>query len=108
MPNKLPIWDQRMLQLMEYCMTTNKVKTQGAFLKSIGMNETAVYQVKRSTQSFRLDHLLAAGKKYQVNMNWIFGFEYEMFSSKNKRTSIALLKEAVQAVEQEFKTKINR
>lgn len=105
MKKKLPIWDQRMLLLMDYCLANKLTGTREEFLQSIGMHKTGVYQVKRGVGSFRLEHFYAAAKKYSVNMNWFFGLDTEMIFSRKKKAlpAITRLKEAVLAVEIELR-----
>lgn len=103
MPAKLPIWDQRMLILMDHCLSTELVASQKEFLISVGMIPTGIRQVRKGIQSFTLEHLFAAGRKYNINMNWFFGFDDKMSRGKNDLNPLLLLKEAVVAVELEIK-----
>lgn len=105
--NKLRIWDQRMFLLMQHCISTGACDSQRDFLTIIGFRETGLAQVRQGKQSFRHQHFLAAAKKFNIDLNWFYGLPSPMKRIiKNHKTPIALLKEAVLAVEAEVKKNI--
>src|SRR5262245_1709161 len=100
MPVKIAIWNQRMILLMRHCIDTQLCDTQKDFFSSIGFSPTALRQIREGTQSFTLEHIVAAAKKYKINVNWIMGLESEMFRAK-KKNALQNLKDAVRAIEAE-------
>lgn len=99
---KLAIWNERMFLLMRHCLDNGQVNSQKDFLEVIGFSETNLRQVKLGQQSFRIEHFIAAAKKYKINMNWFFGLEPEM-KRINGKNALQNLKDAVRAIEAEIK-----
>lgn len=102
MPSKLPIYDRRMLELMEYIMATPKYKvaTQGEFLASIGyVAKNNVKYIKDGSVSFRMKYFLTAINKYGLNPGFFFQADAPMFQ-KGKVSPIDNLKDAVRVIEQ--------
>ena len=104
MPKKLPIWDERMIMIMDHCIESGLEKTQGSFLKGIGLRDQALKQIISGASSFRLKHIMAAAKKYNVDYNWIFGATSTMKRLPGKN-ALQNLKDAVKAVEAEMSRK---
>lgn len=94
---KLPIWDQRMLFLMQHCIS-NRLCTSIEFCESIDFPVAALSQVRNRKQSFRLDNIQRAGLKYNVNINWIMGFDQEM-KRKPGKSALQVLKDAIAGIE---------
>lgn len=99
---KLTIWDERMLLLMRHCIDKELVNSQKEFLSAIGFSETNLRQVKLGSQSFRIEHFVAAAKKYKINTNWFFGLEENM-KRLNGKSALEVLKDAVRAIEADYK-----
>lgn len=95
---KLEIWDQRMLQFMEHCLSSGVCSTQRNFLISIGFIPENIGQLRNGRQSFTLQHIHAAAIKYGLNLNWIMGLDSEM-RRKPGRSAIQQLKDAVKTIE---------
>lgn len=103
---KIPIYDARMLALMRHCIDTRLAQSQKDFLETIGFNPTNLKQVRkpiteRGRQSFTIDHMMAACKKYKVSMDWICGFTPEMKLARNW-TAVEMLDAALVAVKAEL------
>jgi len=104
---KLPIYDTRMLALMRHCISTGKAEHQKDFLETIGFNPTNLKQVRKpmgtkGRQSFTIEQMTAACKKYKISMDWICGLSNEMNLTK-KRTPAEQLEDAVMAVKAQLK-----
>lgn len=111
MPTKqtiLSVWDARMLELMDYLIATKDVKDKNDFLLQVGFNINNLSQVRHGKQSFTQKHMQKAGKIWNINMNWFYGFDVSMKRVVAKKSSIELLKEAVKAVELEHGNKKKR
>lgn len=94
----MPIWDKRMLQLMDH-VTTHKIKNisdNSDFIKVVGIPTlSTISQVKASQQSFRAEHLFNASKIFNVSMDWFFGFTDNMKRDNKKETVESLLQQAL-------------
>lgn len=105
MPSKLFISDQRMLALMEWAVGRIKgIDTETEYLSRINFPRTNISNVRKGTQSFTKEHILNACMITGANVNWIFGIESNMIRKPGK-DPIHLLKQAVIAVEQDWKKK---
>jgi len=104
MAKTLPIWDRRMIELMDYCIRTGAVKNRRQFLSKIGIFTGAtIKQVQDGAQSFRHKHLQAAGKLYGVSLDWIFGFSDSMYRETDKpKDGLKMLKEATRLIEANY------
>jgi hypothetical protein len=104
--NAIKFYDKRMLQLMEYIITsrTNDITTKTAFLLSIGFNSTAnMAQIKSGAQSFRIEHFVTACKKYNINANWFLDADCKVMNREGKKTStIDVLRQAVSVLASEY------
>lgn len=94
----MPIWDQRMLLLMRHCVDTNLAESQKDFLVSIGMSPSNMYQIKQGSRSFTINQIVAAAKKYKVNINWICGLDTSMKRARNGSV-LQNLKDSVREIE---------
>lgn len=92
-----------MLLLMRHCVDTNLAESQKDFLISIGMVPSNVYQIKKGERSFTINQMVAAAKKYKVNINWICGLESNMKRMKNG-SALQNLKDSVREIEAIIKT----
>jgi len=105
MLNKLPIWDQRMLQFMGLVISS-KINTQDAFMEAIGVSSRAtISQVKKGKQSFRHEHFKKAGELFGVSIDWFYGFTNVMMRTGVKQKPLELLKEATRLIEAELQKK---
>ena len=100
MASKLPIWDSRMLSVMDFCIT-NKVKctNQNEFCDIIGIGKTAIKQIKDGKSSFRHQHILSAYQKLGVSPNYFYGISNSMFEKPIDKSPLLMIKEAVRILE---------
>lgn len=100
MATKLPIWDERMLAVMDYCIA-NRIKctNQKEFCKIIAIGETSVKQIKDGKSSFRHQHILNAHKKFGIVPNYFYGLTKNMFEKPIEKSPLAMIKEAVRILE---------
>ena len=102
MANKLPIYDQRMLQLMDFLKENKLIKSNRNFCSSVGIQESAIKPIREGDRSFTVEQIIATAKKYNINLNWIAGLETEM-RLKRANDPMVNLKDAVMAMEAEYK-----
>lgn len=101
MPKKLPIYDQRMLILMEHCISSGIEKTKKSFCKRINFPETSLRAVRAGVHSFTIAQVTAAAIVYDINLNWLMGIDPNMKRNKSAN-AIDQLKDAVKQIEVEF------
>lgn len=98
MPGKktMAIWNNRMLNLMDYCIS-NKVKctNQKEWCKLIGITANTIKQIKDGGSSFRHIHLYNAGKVFDVSMEYLYGFSDKMKKNIDKNNVKDLLQQAL-------------
>lgn len=101
---KLFISDQRMLQLMEWAIKNKIASGETEYLEKIKFARNSIVKVREGTQGFRKNHILNACKITGASADYIFGLTNNMMR-KQPTKAIDLLKQAVEAVEQEIKSK---
>lgn len=74
--------DQRMLQLIEILKASGRIKFGTEFCEVVGLKKQNLYKIQQGLNHFTLDHVAKAVKEYQVNANWIFGVEEEVFQKE--------------------------
>jgi len=102
MPAKLPIWDIRMIELMDYVVFNKlkKVDTTEKFRAIIGINNsTTINQVKKGKQSFTHTQLHKAAKHFNISMDWFYGFTDTMYRINSKLTATGMIKEGLRILE---------
>jgi len=105
MASKLPIWDQRMFELIEITIADpgNKIKSEEEFLQLIGINAKSTgTQVKAGKQSFRIKHIQAACKIFGRSADWFLGLTDRTHRLDVQLNPLQQLKQAVRLVEQEL------
>ena len=99
MAKKIAIWNERMLILMEYCKSNciRGVQTNQDFLKKIGDNSkgAVLKPIREGRQSFQHEHFQAAGKLFNVSMDWFFGFTDTMKRENSDESVPELLHQAI-------------
>lgn len=78
MAKKIPLYDARMLTVMEY-MKAEKGIVQRDFLESIGFDHRNVNKIVSGKMSFKILHYDNCIKKHRVNPAFFFKKEEVMF-----------------------------
>lgn len=104
MVNKLFISNDRMLRLMDWAIGNGVARNQSDYLEQIGFFRTNLWKIKNGTQSFTVEHILNACTVTGASADYIFGFTNKM-KRKDEVDPINMLKEAVLALESEYKRK---
>ena len=94
----LPIYTQRMIQIMYYCINKEQVPTQEAFLRELDLHPQALSQILSGKQGFLVKHILYVAKKYNIDCNYIFGFT-DIIHRKPGKSAVQNLKAALSSVE---------
>lgn len=69
----------RMIKLINVLKKEGIIKFRQEFFDVIGMQRQNYRQVLLNKQNFTIEQIHKASKKYNINVNWIFGFENNMF-----------------------------
>lgn len=103
MTKKIPIYDQRMFELLEFALSSGECKTQKEFYERIGLKSIPnAYEIKQGKQSFVHAHFMKAAKSFDVDMNWFYGFSSNMKRSAKNISPLEKLKTAVFEIEKEL------
>lgn len=92
---------ERVLKLMEYCISTGITRTQKEFLVEIGCSPTVLFNIKSGIASFTIPQVYMASEISGVDLDWIFG-KSEVMKSKAKKGGsdpLTRIKEAVAELE---------
>ena len=73
--------DKRIIRLIELLIFQKKISSTRAFCNEIGILEQTISKVKRGLNHFTVLHIETICKTYNVNTNWIFGFEKKVFNT---------------------------
>lgn len=72
---KMPVWDSRMLDLMDRCIADKiKCTTQEEFCEIIKFNHRGLSQLRAGKASFRHEHIHTACKVFNKSPNYFYGF----------------------------------
>jgi hypothetical protein len=82
MPPALEVTDMKMLELIDTLKDMNIISTTQEFCDSMGIFKQNIVTVRKGLQSFRAAHIADACRIYNVNANWIYGFESNMFRKR--------------------------
>ena len=96
--NKLPIWDERMLYLIDHVIK-NKIKgidSAEKIITALKMPQRSIFnQVRNKKQSFRHEHFYKACELFDVPMDWFYGFTDKMKKNTKDQTVEELLQLAL-------------
>jgi transcriptional regulator with XRE-family HTH domain len=80
--------DKNILKLVELLKLQKRILTTKEFSESIGMLNSTISRVPQGKCHFTVEQILLICKKYNVNANFIFGFDDVVFRDKsNKKLS---------------------
>jgi len=85
---QLAISDQRMLELIDKLLASGKIETKKQFCEYVTehghctLHQQHIHQVTTGKQRFKIAHIEAICKIYNVNANWIMGLEKNIFRDK--------------------------
>ncbi|OHT44472.1 helix-turn-helix domain-containing protein [Flavobacterium tructae] len=72
--------DQRILRLMDVLLFQKVISTIGNFCDVIGMKQQTISKIKKGVAHFTVSHIETICQKFNVNANWIFGREKNVFN----------------------------
>ncbi len=68
-----------MIELVEVLQRYEIIRFRQEFLDAIGMKKQGFKNITDGGQHFRIDHIERACDAYNVNANWLFGKEENVF-----------------------------
>lgn len=74
--------DENIIRLIDLLKFHKKISTIKEFCEEIGVLEQTVSKIKTGKNHFTVLHIEMICKKYNINANWIFGIENEIFIHK--------------------------
>lgn len=106
MTSKLNITDQRMLQVMNFCIANklNDITSQNAWCEKVGVSHTNIFNIRKGTQRFTVDHVFNACQQFNISPDFMFGFSMEMLRTDKNRSPLDRIKDAVRELETQQKT----
>lgn len=75
--------DKRILRLIELLIFQNKISYIREFCLEIDMQPQTISKIKKGQTHFTVMQIEAICKKYNVNTNWIFGFDDKVFNTSD-------------------------
>ncbi len=99
---ELHITDQRMLQVMEYCIAhkLRDTTTIKGWCMKVGIAHTNIDNVRKGHQQFRKDHILQACTTFGISADYIYGLTDKMFRTEATTDPITRIREALNEIEQ--------
>ncbi|HXS59005.1 MAG TPA: hypothetical protein VN726_22935 [Hanamia sp.] len=88
MNNNLYIVDERILELAEILKEKGKFSFTKGMFDEVGISKQKVNNVKNYGESFTFKQVETICKKFNVDMNWIFGFQHENPFLKKKKLQL--------------------
>ena len=73
--------DKRILRLIELLKNESQISSYYQFCNEIGMLKQTITKIKNGTAHFTVLQIESICKKYNVNANWIFGIEKNVFNN---------------------------
>lgn len=94
------IWNRRMIELLDYVVFKGIEEHQTAALIAIGFTATHnINQVRTGKQGFTHANFHTASKKYNVDMDWFYGFTPHMLRTGKEPTAVQLAAKLVEMLE---------
>lgn len=81
--SKIPLYtpDQKIIRLISYLKFKRIINTEKEFCESTNVIRQTLYKIRNSTASFTVEHIENICRNYNVNANWIFGIQNNVFNS---------------------------
>ncbi|MFV5697793.1 hypothetical protein ACM55H_05440 [Flavobacterium sp. ZT3R17] len=75
--------DKNIIHLIDLLKYQKKISSTKDFCLDIGVLEQTVSKVKKGINHFTVVHIETICKEYNVNANWIFGLQDQIFTEIN-------------------------
>jgi DNA-binding Xre family transcriptional regulator len=81
--NNMYTSDKRILRLIDFLEFEKKISSTSDFCLSVNMPKQNISKIKKGTGHFTVKNISSICKEYNVNANWILGFENNVFKTSN-------------------------
>ena len=71
--------DEKILYLIDLLIFEKKISSKRNFCQDIGILEQTISKIKKGNTHFTVMHIQNICKRYNVDSNWIFGLENNIF-----------------------------
>jgi hypothetical protein len=75
--------DKNIFRLIDLLIFEKKIDSIREFCIEIGMLEQTISKIKKGINHFTIAQVETIGKKYNVNLNWVFELEDNVFRTKD-------------------------
>lgn len=75
--------DKRIIRLIELLIFQQRVSSIRNFCQEVDILEQTVSKTKKGINHFTVAHIEVICKTYNVNANWIYGFENKVFRTND-------------------------
>jgi len=103
LPTQQPIYDKRMLVLLDQAKASGLVANAKDWCERIGLKEANLSAIKRGDRSFTLEQIIEACKLSSVSIDWICGLKNTQGISEQKATPIEMIEQAVRLLKEKKK-----
>ncbi|WP_425598041.1 helix-turn-helix domain-containing protein [Flavobacterium crassostreae] len=73
------VFDQNIINLIDILIMEKKISSKNEFYAEIKLQRQTITKIKNGTNHFTSIQIDLICKKYNVNANWIFGLEKNVF-----------------------------
>lgn len=74
--------DKRILRLIDYLKFEQKVSSTSEFCLEVNIPKQNISKIKNGTLHFTVQNITTICKAYNVNANWVLGFDNKVFNLK--------------------------
>lgn len=75
--------DKHILRLIDLLLFEKKVSSLNEFHSEVGLIRQTYNKIKNGTAHFTVNHIENICKKFNVNANWIYGLQPNVYNTKN-------------------------
>lgn len=75
--------DKKILRLIDLLIFQQRVSSIRNFCQEVDILEQTVSKTKKGINHFTVAHIEVICKTYNVNVNWVYGFENKVFRTKD-------------------------
>lgn len=79
----LPIYDKRMLELIDILKQRGNIRFTADFCRAIDIERQSITNIRNGKQSFQTHHILKAVQVYGISADWIYGISNKVFIKKH-------------------------
>lgn len=85
---QLDITDQRMLDAIDRLIQLNKIRFKKEACEAIGVEPQRLWKISSGKQHFTAENIRKMALEFNVNLNYLFGFEERFFAKKGVNKNV--------------------